>query len=62
VRFPDGQLFVDPHGFTQGRSPRDPGDALAALLSSMGVPPRQIPADTGARAAFYRDRPRRAAP
>ncbi|MBR7838885.1 tetratricopeptide repeat protein, partial [Actinospica durhamensis] len=55
-RFPDGQLFLDLYGFTQGTAPREPGDALAALLSALGVPPQQIPAELGARAAFYRDR------
>ena len=55
-RFPDGQLFLDLYGFTQGSSPREPGDALAALLGSLGVPPHQIPADLAARAACYRDR------
>ena len=55
-RFPDGQLFLDLYGFTQGAVPRDPGDALAALLAALGIPPQQIPAELGARAAFYRDR------
>jgi tetratricopeptide (TPR) repeat protein len=55
-RFPDGQLFVDLHGFTQGVSPRDPADALASLLASLDVPPGRIPADLEARAAAYRAR------
>jgi tetratricopeptide (TPR) repeat protein len=55
-RYPDGQLFLDLYGFTEGTPRRDPGDALAVLLSSLGVPPQQIPADLDARAAFYRDR------
>ncbi|HEX5496301.1 MAG TPA: hypothetical protein VFX70_17180, partial [Mycobacteriales bacterium] len=54
--YPDGQLFIDLYGFTQGTAPRDPGDALATLLSSLGVPPGHLPADLSARAAFYRDR------
>ncbi|HEX5496001.1 MAG TPA: ATP-binding protein, partial [Mycobacteriales bacterium] len=29
TRYPDGQLFIDLHGFTQGTAPRSPGDALA---------------------------------
>ncbi|MEC3993219.1 tetratricopeptide repeat protein [Actinacidiphila sp. DG2A-62] len=55
-RFPDGQLFLDLYGFTQGKAPRDPGDALAALLGGLGVPPQRIPGDVDARAALYRDR------
>ncbi len=55
-RFPDGQLFIDLYGFTQGTAPREPGDALATLLSGLGVPPGRIPADLDARAALYRDR------
>lgn len=54
--FPDGQLFLDLYGFTRGKAPRDPGDALATLLSGLGVPPQRIPADIDARAALYRDR------
>jgi tetratricopeptide (TPR) repeat protein/transcriptional regulator with XRE-family HTH domain len=56
ARFPDGQLFIDLYGFTQDTSPREPGDALATLLSGLGVPPQQIPAQPEARAAVYRDR------
>jgi tetratricopeptide (TPR) repeat protein len=55
-RFPDGQLFLDLHGHTRGMSPRDPADALAALLKSLGVPPGRIPAEPDARAAAYRER------
>lgn len=55
-RYPDGQLFLDLHGYTQSSVPRVPGDALATLLSSLGVSPQQIPADVEARAALYRDR------
>ncbi|HTJ69817.1 MAG TPA: tetratricopeptide repeat protein [Actinospica sp.] len=55
-RFPDGQLFLDLYGYTQGTAPRDPSEALAALLGSLGISPRDIPADLDARAAAYRDR------
>jgi hypothetical protein len=55
-RFPDGQLFIDLYGFTQGSDPHDPSDALVTLLSSLGVSPGRIPADLDARAALYRDR------
>jgi tetratricopeptide (TPR) repeat protein len=55
-RFPDGQLFLDLHGFAQDTAPRDPGDALAGLLGALGVPPARIPAQVEARAALYRER------
>jgi tetratricopeptide (TPR) repeat protein len=55
-RFPDGQLFLDLHGYTQGMAPRDPADALAFFLSSLGVPPGKIPAELDARATAYRAR------
>ena len=55
-RFPDGQLFLDLHGYTTGLEPMAAEDALDWLLRSLGVPPPLIPTDLGDRAAFYRDR------
>ena len=54
--FPDGQMFVELHGFSQDQPPRSPADALAGLLGALGVPPGQLPADTDSRAALYRER------
>ncbi|HYS37769.1 MAG TPA: BTAD domain-containing putative transcriptional regulator, partial [Pseudonocardiaceae bacterium] len=54
--FPDGQLFLDLRGYSQGVAPRAPADVLAVILEAYGVPPQQIPADVEARAALYRDR------
>jgi DNA-binding SARP family transcriptional activator len=54
--YPDGQLFLDLHGYTQGRSPRSAGQAVNWLLRSLGVAPEQIPADDGQAAALYRRR------
>ena len=54
--FPDGQLFVDLHGYTRGMAPREPADVLAAALQALGVSPNQLPADLDARAALFRDR------
>ena len=48
-RFPDGQLFIDLHGYTKGHPPREPGQALDWLLRSLGVSAQQIPEDTEAR-------------
>ena len=37
-RYPDGQLFIDLHGYTEGVAPVEPGAALDWLLRSLGVP------------------------
>jgi DNA-binding SARP family transcriptional activator len=55
-RFPDGQLFLDLHGFTEGIEPVDPSDALDSVLRSLGVPGEQIPPQLDGRAALYRSR------
>ncbi|MGY0235673.1 tetratricopeptide repeat protein [Longispora urticae] len=53
-RFPDGQLFVDLHGYTAGRRPVDSAVALGVLLRSLGVSERDVPADADERAARWR--------
>ncbi|HEV2633843.1 MAG TPA: tetratricopeptide repeat protein [Actinocrinis sp.] len=53
-QFPDGQLFVNLHGYAADREPLTPGDALDTVLRSLGAAPQSIPADLGERAAFYR--------
>ena len=55
-RFPAGQIFLPLHGHTPGQQPVDPGDALASLLLTAGVPAAQIPAGLEARMALWRDR------
>ena len=55
-RFPAGQIFLPLHGHTPGRQPVDPGDALASLLLTAGVPAAQIPPGTEERMALWRDR------
>jgi DNA-binding SARP family transcriptional activator/tetratricopeptide (TPR) repeat protein len=52
--FPDGQMFIDLHGYTEGHQPRTPADALDWLLRSLGVPAQRIPQDAEGRAALYR--------
>jgi len=54
--FPDGQLFIDMHGYTQGHEPRPAGEALEVFLRALGVPPQQIPPGTDERAAMFRQR------
>ena len=55
-RFEGGQLFLDLHGYTQGHPPREPRQALEALLRALGVSPNQIPEDTEQCSALYRQR------
>jgi DNA-binding SARP family transcriptional activator/tetratricopeptide (TPR) repeat protein/DNA-binding XRE family transcriptional regulator len=55
-RYPDGQLFVDLHGYTQGIAPVEPGEALDRMLRALGVPETRIPASLDERAALYRTR------
>jgi DNA-binding SARP family transcriptional activator len=55
-KFPDGQLFLDLHGYTQGQPPRTADEALAWLLRALGVPPERIPQDGEQAAALYRQR------
>jgi DNA-binding SARP family transcriptional activator/tetratricopeptide (TPR) repeat protein len=55
-RYPDGQLFIDLHGHTEGMEPVEPVHALDYLLRSLGVPGTQIPADPAERSALYRTR------
>jgi len=52
--FPDGQLFIDMHGYTQGHEPRPAGQALEVFLRTLGVPPQRVPAGTEERAAMFR--------
>ncbi|MEU3844819.1 helix-turn-helix domain-containing protein [Streptomyces sp. NPDC028635] len=43
--FPDAQLYVDLHGFTEGRPPLDPDSALRMLLGALDVPSERVPQD-----------------
>ena len=54
--YPDGQLFIDLHGYTEGLPPVDPADALDRLLLALGVPGERIPEPVEDRAALYRSR------
>lgn len=54
--YPDGQLFIDLHGFTLDMDPTTPDVALDKFLRALGVSPQQIPQDLEDRAALYRER------
>lgn len=53
-RFPDGQVFIDLHGFTGAVAPVEPADALDRLLRTLGVPGERIPAGLDDRAGLWR--------
>jgi tetratricopeptide (TPR) repeat protein/transcriptional regulator with XRE-family HTH domain len=53
-RFPDGQLFVDLHGFATGQRPLTASETLARFLRALGVEPAAVPADAAERVAMYR--------
>ncbi|OLF12526.1 AfsR/SARP family transcriptional regulator [Actinophytocola xanthii] len=52
-RFPDGQLYVNLRGYDPDQ-PVSAGDALAGLLSALGVPTQDIPLGVEERAVRYR--------
>jgi DNA-binding SARP family transcriptional activator/tetratricopeptide (TPR) repeat protein len=52
-RFPDGQLYVNLRGYDHDE-PVSAGDALAALLRTLGVPGTNIPDQAEERARQYR--------
>ena len=51
--FPDGQLYVNLHGYDPDQ-PRPATAALVGFLSALGVPGQDIPLDVEDRAARYR--------
>jgi DNA-binding SARP family transcriptional activator len=53
-RFPDGQLYVNLHGFDLVGAPSSPAEAIRRFLDALAVPPHRIPADLDAQAALYR--------
>ncbi|MBP2473829.1 DNA-binding SARP family transcriptional activator/tetratricopeptide (TPR) repeat protein [Crossiella equi] len=51
--FPDGQIYVNLHGYSPG-PPLSPSDVLSRFLRALGVAPEHIPLDAEERAAQYR--------
>ncbi|MEU6201245.1 BTAD domain-containing putative transcriptional regulator [Streptomyces sp. NPDC047061] len=53
-RFPDGQLYVNLHGFDHDRQPLEPGEALELLLRSLGLAAAEIPPHHEAQSRVFR--------
>ena len=53
-QFPDGQLFVDLHGFAEGMAPDDPSAVLERMLAAIGVRSERVPPGLDDRAALWR--------
>lgn len=53
-RFPDGQLYVDLHGFDRSGMTLTPQDAIRQMLAGLEVPPERVPAETEALIGLYR--------
>ncbi|GAB3435743.1 AfsR/SARP family transcriptional regulator [Flindersiella endophytica] len=52
--FPDGQLYVNLHGFDPSVAQTDPSDAVRGFLEVLGVRPERVPADLAGQTALYR--------
>lgn len=52
--FPDGQLYVNLHGFDPAAAPVRPEEAVRGFLAALGVPAQRIPTDLDAQVAHYR--------
>jgi tetratricopeptide (TPR) repeat protein len=52
--FPDGRLYADLHGYTEGQEPTEPGEVLEVFLRSLGVPAAEVPAGAPERSGLLR--------
>jgi DNA-binding SARP family transcriptional activator len=53
-RFPDGQLYINLHGFDHDRQPLQPGEALELLLRSLGLTASEMPPHHEAQGRVFR--------
>ena len=53
-QFPDGQLYVNLHGFDPAAPAMDPAEAIRGFLDAYEVPEGRIPASPEAQASLYR--------
>ncbi|WP_309117277.1 BTAD domain-containing putative transcriptional regulator [Saccharothrix sp.] len=52
--FPDGQLYVDLHGYDPNQEPLGAGEVLNRFLRTLGVPSADIPVTVEERSALFR--------
>ena len=52
--FPDGHLYADLRGYTEGQAPTEPGEVLAVFLRGLGVGAVEIPAGVQERSGLLR--------
>ena len=52
-RFPDGHLYADLRGYTEGQDLAEPGEVLEVFLRRLGVPAEEIPAGWKSGRAYY---------
>ncbi|RKT56791.1 AfsR/SARP family transcriptional regulator [Saccharothrix australiensis] len=52
--FPDGQLYVDLHGYDPNQEPLGAGEVLNRFLRTLGVPSGDIPVTVEERSALFR--------
>jgi tetratricopeptide (TPR) repeat protein len=52
--FPDGHLYADLHGYTEGQDPAQPGEVLEVSLRNLGVAAEDVPADIAQRSGLFR--------
>jgi DNA-binding SARP family transcriptional activator/tetratricopeptide (TPR) repeat protein len=54
AQFPDGQLYVNLHGFDPTRSALEPTEALRGFLDALAIPAERIPTSLDAQTTLYR--------
>jgi len=53
-KFPDGHLYADLRGYTEGQDPAGPGEVLGVFLRRLGVPAEEVPAAVEERSGLLR--------
>jgi NB-ARC domain len=53
-RFPDGQLYADLRGYTEGQASAEPGEVLGMFLRRLGVAAAEMPAEVEERSGLLR--------